>query len=182
MAPTIKPNITNMPGGIITPGRGGGRPIGPPPRPIMPGGVAGGPGGGRRPPIVKPRPPGIKKGGAVAKKKKGGGVKKKVGGSVKKMQGGGALTPYPADSGGGGPLIQALPGLAPGTRPRPPGDTGRRHVPGLVGRSSYHSDALKALRRNPPPTRPYSRGVTVSGPGGKKGGAVKRKKGGSVKR
>ena len=83
--PTINPNIPNAPTGLqmrraqaqMGPGPGKPRPGGPGPganipQPIM------GPGGGRQPPIVKPRPPGVKKGGGV-KKNVGGLMKKKLG-------------------------------------------------------------------------------------------------------
>jgi len=107
--PAINPNIPNAPSPAALremtmaaqAQKGRGRPGGPGPganiqlgamqgrNQPMPGGVAGGPGGGRRPPIVKPRPPGIKKGGAVASKKGGGAVaKKKRGGSIEKMASG----------------------------------------------------------------------------------------------
>ena len=125
---------------------------------------------------------GYNKGGSVSKSRVnlGAGAPKRKTRKKRavKMQAGGAATPYPADPGGGGPRIQVPAGLAPGTLPRPPGTPGRRRVPGgVVGRSSYHSDALKALRKNPPPGR-----VSVRGPGMKKGGGVKKKKGGSVKK
>ena len=85
--PAINPNIPNAPTGMalqrniaqaqMGPGPGKMRPGGPGPganipQPIM------GPGGGRQPPIVKPRPPGVKKGGGV-KKNVGGLMKKKLG-------------------------------------------------------------------------------------------------------
>ena len=76
---------------------------------------------------------------------------------VKKYQGGGQMqepmTPPPGRRGY----------AAPGT-------SGRTHVPGLVGRSSYHSDARDALRRNPPPRG--VRDIRGIGPGMKGGGSV----------
>ena len=75
--PAINPNIPNAPTGMqlqrnIAQAR---IPRGPgpmPPQPIMGPGIGIGgaglsPGGGRRPPLVKPRPPGGKKGGSVKK-------------------------------------------------------------------------------------------------------------------
>jgi len=83
--PAINPNIPNAPNpaalqemmAMAQSQKGRGRPGGPGPganipQPIM------GPGGGRQPPIVKPRPPGVKKGGGV-KKNVGGLMKKKLG-------------------------------------------------------------------------------------------------------
>jgi len=61
---------------------------------------------------------------------------------------------------------------APPARPgyAPPGTPGRTHVPGLVGRSSYHSDAREALRRNPPPRG--VRDIRGIGPGYQNGGGI----------
>ena len=50
----------------------------------------------------------------------------------------------------------------------------------VVGRSSYHSDAKKALRKNPPPKS--VRDIRGIGPGYKKGGRATRAKGGKTKR
>ena len=144
MAPTITPNIPNAPSGRLQQ----------PPHPIMPGGIrlppGGRPGGGRMPPIVKPRPPGIKKGGAVAKKKTGGGVKK--------MGMGGQPRPRrPRD-------IQE-------DRDRMEAERDRRNAAEAARASIARTGkAKRQLKKAPPPRR-----VTVRGAGGaKKGGSVKK--------
>jgi len=162
--PAINPNIPNAPDpsavalrrtiaqGRLTPGQipgpgPGPGPMGPGPRPIMPGGVAGGPGGGRRPPIVKPRPPGIKK---------GGGVKKKAGGAVAKKKRGGSMTMA------SGKPIQWQKG--------PVGERRKRDYMSYVAPGVARRQLKKQKAAGGP-----GRGATRrAGPGGKKGGSVKK--------
>ena len=158
--PAINPNIPNAPRGrpgpmppppIMGPGPGQGMQgmQGMAPPPIMPpGGVAGGPGGGRRPPIVKPRPPGIKKGGAVAKKKGGAVAKKKRGGSIERMA--------------SGEPIQWQKG--------PVGQRRKRDYMSYVAPKA----ARKQLKKQKAAGGPGRGATRRAGPGGKKGGSVKK--------